>query len=430
MSGGKSTIFQNFHANYPRCLESRNALLFGKAPQYTGNWGGHGSYYNRLKINNPDWLTLPEILRNNGYWVGGVGKVFHGSHYQSVEWDYYPFPNDTDPVRYPYIWTDVKFYDYKTFTTIKYMKWNNNDEFWVRNMVKPVLNGQIPTDDKPWALFLGFSKPHTPYYCPLEHISNNLPPYYNSEIPINDIMDLSSIAQNTIVNSGSGDNRFDKVYKYPLSEINYHLTFQGYKACVTFIDQMFNNTIQELKNGPYFDNTIILFTSDHGYSLGEKKIFGKTFPWSRQSKIPLFIQLPESLYPNYIPNNEIETYGSLIDLYPTILELLNITAPLDLVLNGRSLKKYIFNEINDNREQPIVTMTNAGDVGNLVDTVFWRGWHWIRWRNSTGDAYELYYLNNDKDEINNLALARPDKVSEIKSIFLDVLINQWNATWI
>ena len=253
-----ATIFENYHASYPRCNEARQALWFGKDPHVTGSWFDHGGQFNDLKKTHPEWLTLQETLRDGGYWVGGIGKVFHGLRYQSMEWDYYPFPNDTDPIFYPKSF-DLSNYDYNTYTKIKYFNsaWMNNEHHWVRKMVKPVLNGNIDTGGKPWALFVGFARPHTPYFVPVEYISNNLPDVISDNFNQNDIGDLPLIAQNAIKTDGFFQ-RYERVRRN--DPFGWQLTIQGYKACVSFIDQMFNNTIKILNEGPYSDSTIVMVT--------------------------------------------------------------------------------------------------------------------------------------------------------------------------
>ncbi len=433
----ESTVFKSFHASYPRCNTARNCLFFGKDPRFMETyWGKRGNH--NVKKKHPEWLTLQEVLRNNGYWVGGIGKVFHGNNYLSMDWDYYPFPNTTEPIFYPNnIREDTR--DYRTFTGIKYYNdtSRNNEYHWLENMIKPVLNGSISTDGKPWALFIGYERPHTPYFVPMEFVSNELPSIITPEFNLQDIEDLPNITLQVIKN---WDFRFNKIFKpdFPeLDEKNWNITLQAYKACVTMIDDLFNKTMKSLNTGPYKDDTITMFTSDHGYLLGEKMIYGKNVPWHKATHVPFFVQLPKKHFPKYEPGKWVESYYAGIDLFPSVLDILNIEKPKDLILNGKSFIPEIFNEkINDKGTFLMVNPLVMPKINNIVDATlvdifYWKNWHLIRYNLSNINPqiqYELYGPGDQDTEYYNLAKNNTFKLNQLECLLDKEISNIFNIT--
>ena len=105
---------------------------------------------------------------------------------------------------------------------------------------------------------------------------------------------------------------------------------QAYLACVTYVDHYVGEVLDALEASPYADNTYIFLWSDHGYHLGEKGLFKKVTLWDRSTRVPLIVAgpgLPEGQSCNRVV--------SLMDLYPTLLDLCGL--PANPTNEGRSL---------------------------------------------------------------------------------------------
>ena len=104
----------------------------------------------------------------------------------------------------------------------------------------------------------------------------------------------------------------------------------GYLACISYADAMLGRVLDALEASDYADNTIVVFWSDHGYHHGKKGDWGKHTLWKRTSNVP-FIGPDKDL-----TGMEIDSTVSLIDLYPTLVDLCGLEHPRQR-LEGESL---------------------------------------------------------------------------------------------
>ena len=93
---------------------------------------------------------------------------------------------------------------------------------------------------------------------------------------------------------------------------------QAYLACAAFIDDQVGRILEVLEESPYGKNTIVIFSSDHGYHVGEKDCIQKWHLWNESTRVPLIIRVPGSDQNGMSCSHPV----SLVDLYPTILDLL------------------------------------------------------------------------------------------------------------
>ena len=108
---------------------------------------------------------------------------------------------------------------------------------------------------------------------------------------------------------------------------------QAYLACVTAVDDNIGQVVNAIDNSKFKDNTIIVFVSDHGWTLGEKDHIYKNSPWEESTRVPLTIRAPGLTKPNSKVNHPV----SLIDVYPTLLELAGLDNNTVKNSKGKSL---------------------------------------------------------------------------------------------
>ncbi len=162
----------------------------------------------------------------------------------------------------------------------------------------------------------------------------------------------------------------------------------GYLACVSFADAMLGRVLDALEASAYKDNTVVIFWSDQGYHHGEKGQWGKHTLWQETSHVPFIFAgngLPE--------NKRVETTVSLVDIYPTLIELCNLTEqhPMD----GVSLLPVLNNP--DSASDRNVFMAYMERGGYVIINSDWR---YIQYHDG---SEELYDLKNDPNEWHNLA---------------------------
>mgnify|MGYP001337653502 CR=1 FL=1 len=128
------------------------------------------------------------------------------------------------------------------------------------------------------------------------------------------------------------------------SEMWWKKWVQSYLASVAFVDHQVGIILDSLENSNYANNTIVIFTADHGYHMGEKDNLAKTTIWEESTRIPLVIHAPGVSEVGTKINHPV----SLIDLYPTLIDLANL--PLNpnkdgngYELDGHSIKPFLEN---------------------------------------------------------------------------------------
>jgi len=240
---------------------------------------------------------------------------------------------------------------------------------------------------KPFFAAMGFYRPHNPYTAPKKYFDRyNLEDIQRPYIPADDLDDIPSYAIDNFLNL--------REYTKLLSETGnfYEQMIRAYMACVTFADDRIGMILSALEQSAYADNTWIVLIGDNGFHLGEKEHWTKTTLWRKANHVP-FLLVPPRNNTTYTPA-KCETPVSLIDIYPTLIDLCNLT-PLEKQLQGNNLRPLIENT-KANWDKPSISTFLPG---NFV--VHHQEWNYLRYAN--GD-HELYNINIDEGEHTNLAL--------------------------
>ena len=172
---------------------------------------------------------------------------------------------------------------------------------------------------------------------------------------------------------------------------------RSYTACIRHADELVGRVLSALEESPYADNTIVVFWSDHGYHFGEKHHFTKNTLWERSSHVPLAIVAPGVT----VPGSESSRAVSLLNLYPTLVDLCGLPVRRDL--EGISLRPLLENPEMD-WDRPAVMTFGRGNHAIRSER-----YRYIRYAN--GDE-EFYDHTTDPGELTNLA-ADPGVASEI-----------------
>ena len=163
---------------------------------------------------------------------------------------------------------------------------------------------------------------------------------------------------------------------------------QSYLATISFVDAQIGRLLDALDRSPHADNTIIVLWGDHGWHLGEKQHWRKHALWETTTRTPLIITTPDGLG----RGQQSARMVSLIDLYPTLMELCAV--PARSGLDGQSLVPLLR---DPQREWTRPVLTTYGYQNHAVRTERWR---YIRYEDG---GEELYDHHNDPNEWHNLA---------------------------
>ncbi|MEM8912839.1 MAG: sulfatase [Planctomycetota bacterium] len=420
----RSAPFVRAYCASALCGPSRTSLMTGIAPHASGYYlhNRHFRLYETLK----DAVTLPQQLRNHGYFTAGAGKIFHkplGDREGKLKDD----------------WADVR-YSWDTWVnhaqgasgspgrfsppnggnmqfgpgTTKLQAtgdWNTAD-FIARvlengSATASATRGNVGLDrielpaDQPFFLACGLFRPHLPFHAPkafFERFPTDEMTGLNRETLDDIVADLDDLP--------NGAQRFSDFKSGKLRSIMDHAnqvggveaevpawrdTVQAYLACVAFADACLGRLLDGLENSNYRDNTVVVLWSDHGYHLGPKYHIAKQAVWEKANRVVLVIHDPRN--PNESDGVPRRQLASLNDMYPTICELAGV--PLSGKNIGRSLV-------------PLLKSANAQPVRDELVFTYMEGNHCLRTdqyaylRYKDGGA-ELYDMSTDPNQHHNLA---------------------------
>lgn len=444
--------FRNAYTQCAVCGPARSSMLTGFSVEGTGVVSNNETYY----YDESEVMTTPtfdEILAQNGYrceyygkWhalsaraevyenpvqIAGNGASVFGPGGQSHIWRDYlatagsvPAPGEGEFVdgmsKWPYIVNPLdRFYGY-TWQELQNQNLThsqpdqhgelllNQEHTMTAFQGRQALEAIERLKDSTFSITCSFHFPHSPMLAP--------EPWYGM-YPVDEMVAPVSIdddMQNSpYVNSNGRKNRTeyadpDKI-KYMISE---------YYGLVSEIDHWIGQILDKLDALGIADNTMVIFVSDHGEMLGAHGMREKNVFYEESAHIPLLIKNPGGIQ----PATKVDGYVSLIDLYPTILDYLDVSGPAS---QGTSLRGLI--EGTDTEHgQYVVTEWDRPNNPNYM--VVKDGWKLIIPYTIKSDVINaMYDMNTDPHEMTNLLGSNPDreqyldKAEELRACLLEWL---------
>jgi len=243
---------------------------------------------------------------------------------------------------------------------------------------------------------LGTSRPHTPLRAPQKYFD-----LYDPET-----LRLTEAKEAFDSNIPPVAKRFGRnwdVFKIrERTEAAERAALHGYYACASFIDDQIGLVLDTLEETGLADNTIVIFTSDHGFHLGEHGMWSKISLFEQSTRVPMIIRVP-----GVTGGDRTDGIVELVDLYPTLLDILDLEAPHDR-FEGVSFLPLIENPDQKWKKAAFSTCKQGWLYGKSVRTATHRYTEWIR-SDAIGDVdapvqfTELYDLEADRWEHRNLA---------------------------
>ena len=233
--------------------------------------------------------------------------------------------------------------------------------------------------DKPFFLGVGFVRPHVPFVAPRKDYTDFLP-YSRMQLPPKLKDDWADIPKAGINYKTSKNMKMDlRRQKKAVG---------GYYASVAFMDRMVGQVLNGLKEAGLDDNTIVIFTSDHGYHLGEHDFWAKVSLHDESAAVPLIIRMPGKK--PAVCHSLVE----LLDLYPTLSNLCGLEVPKHL--QGKDISKMMTNPAKEVRSAAF----SVNGKGFLLRE---QDWAYIAYgKNGQGDE-ELFDMKQDPKQFTNLA---------------------------
>lgn len=383
---GRGVSFTKAYCNAPLCNPSRVSLFSGVLPSNSGVYGNG----ERMREKMPDVVTLMQYLREQGgYSVQGGGKTFHGSGpYDSGSWDYY-----NTPPRSRHAGKRDEGLPDDAWTNWGPLDVDDSEMFDVKN-VNWAIEELGKSHENPFFIACGFTKPHMPWFVPQKYF--DLHPLESIELPDTldqDTDDLPAFGKKLAIEvyDPSGERNFAVEggdHNNVVANRQWHRAVQSYLATISFVDAHVGRLLDALDASEYANNTIVVLWGDHGWHLGEKQHWRKHALWEVATRTTLIIAGPDGVATGKLCHRPV----SLIDLYPTMLELTGLLQHENL--DGHSLVPLLGNP-NKLWDRPV--LMTYGYENHAVQTERWR---YIQYRDG---GRELYDHLKDPNEWNNLA---------------------------
>jgi arylsulfatase A-like enzyme len=366
-----------------------------RATLFTGQWmSRHGN--RGFNAFDTAWeQTYPGLLRDNGYWVGHIGKWHNGK-----------FPADKYDFGTAYSGTHwMKDAD---GGKIHVTKKNENDamEFLAKR-----------PQDKPFALTLAFFATHAEDHNPEQFLPQpeSLSLYNDIEIPVPKNATKESWERLPVFFTDKNEGRIRWTWRFDTPE-KYQEMMKNYYRLATEVDAACGKVIAELKRQGIYDNTLVIFTTDNGYFHGEHGLADKWYPHQESIRVPLIIRDPRTPSEKRGTTNDAFTLN--VDLAPTVLASTGITAPA--TMQGRDIAPlYLTDGMDDWRtgffyEHP--TLPGKVDIPGS-EALVRKGWKYMFWPDA--DLEQLFDLTADPVEENDLASdpAQKDRLAEMRIRF-------------
>lgn len=392
--------FTRAYCNATYCGPSRASFLSGYYPHATGVLG-----YTSPRPQIGDRATLPQHFKNHGAYTARVGKLYHMGVPGGVE-DHGGDPSDEryDGADDALSWTE-------RFNTPG-PEWRapGDGETLEGNAdgKKPVVGGNtfvvVEADgddlvhcdgktakkaaeliaehkDEPFWLGVGFVRPHVPFVAPRPYFEP-FKPYEKLALPPKlpgawDDIPKAGINYKTSVNMQMDEQRQKKA-------------LGAYYATVAYLDAQVGIVLDALERSGKKDETLIVFTSDHGYHLGEHDFWAKVSLRDESSGTPLIICVPGK------KPAVCDSLVELIDLYPTLASLCGL--PPQERLQGKDLSPLL--------DDPTLTVRDAAfSVAPMREGFLLRTAEhaFIQYGEDAAKGIELFDLKNDPQQYRNLA---------------------------
>ena len=390
--------FQNAYCQFPLCTPSRISMWTGRLPHKCG------AMTNNMPI-FPEFLTIPEHFANHGYITCGIGKMHVGGPDPMNGFQFRPYGDlkcnkfcghQPDPIRTAkdQIWTrhDIGHFPFAGESEIPESLLQ--DSVVTKETIAFILEHIDKHPNQPWFVCASYSRPHHPLTSPGRYFRRYwpngpdlepLPPGFPDKIHPHDrfIVDDYRLTAFT-----------DEERRRALA---------AYYASVDFVDDCIGELLSALEKNGALDNTIILYTSDHGDMMSEHGLWWKRTYYDGASQVPLLIKAP-GLEPSTI-SEAVE----LLDIFPTLCDLAGV--PIPDGLDGESLVNLIRGDL---WQKGFIRCEHIARKETSFRMIRTREWKYVEFPEFPPVLFDMV---NDPDETTNLANSKAyaDKVAELNA---------------
>jgi len=337
----EAVVFKNHFVQVPTCGASRYALLTGMRPKNRAHLGNN--IFASEVATQPE-NEIPETfihhLKRNGYYTVGIGKISHSA--DGLVYGYEEQPSSKREL--PYSWSELVFDSgkWKTGWNSFFAYADGQNRQSMNRQVKPYEAGEVDdqgypdglttklaisklrelkNNPKPFFLGVGFFKPHLPFNAPKKYWDlynpDTIPISSNPEVPQN--VNPASLHSSGEFNGYQLGEEKPSI-NHPVSDAYAKKINHAYYAAVSYIDEQVGALIDEVKAQGMEENTIIVIWGDHGWHLGDQRVWGKHTIFENALNSVLIVKVPGNKNQGQLQKSIVET----VDIYPTLMALCGV----------------------------------------------------------------------------------------------------------
>ena len=403
----EGVVFESAYCPSPLCAPSRFSLVSGQLPSKIGAYDNAADFA-------ADVPTYAHYLRSLGYRTALSGKMhfcgpdqLHG-YEERMTSDIYPadygWAVNWDELEVRPSWYHNMSSVLQAGPSVRTNQLDHDEETVFR--ARQYLYDHVRnTPDQPFCLTVSMTHPHDPYTIPAEFYDL----YRDDEIP----MPQNTIAQ---ADQDAHSKRLLKVidlWDKPMTEEAIRRARRSYFGSCSYVDSKVGELLKTLKDCGLDEDTVIVFSGDHGDMLGERGLWYKMHWFEMAARVPMVIHAPKRFAAGRVAGSV-----STIDLLPTFVEMAGSQVDARLPLDGRSLMSHLSGK--GGHDEVIGEYMAEGSKTPLM--MIRRGpWKFIY---SQDDICMLYHLPSDPAERSNLA-TDPQHSATLQA-FMDEATQRWN----
>jgi iduronate 2-sulfatase len=395
--------FDRAYCQFPLCGPSRASFMTGMYPDQSLI----RTNAIRIRKHLPDVITMSQLFRNNGYKSTRIGKIYHynvpadigkDGHDDPASWDAKINPRGRDKTEEAKVHTLRKG---RYGATLSWLAADGTDAEQTDGIAAleavKVLE-EHAVSKQPFYLAVGLYRPHTPYVAPKKYFGLHPRERINvPKIPKGYLKTLPAPCVRMLTRHKEEVN---------LDNATARKVLQAYYASISFADAQLGIILESLDRLGLTDNTVIVFTSDHGYHMGEHGHYQKMTLFESAARVPLIISAPDMKTAGKVAAAPAE----MVDFYPTLAELCGLEAPPHI--SGVSLAPLLQDAQAAPRKD---ALTQIGTDYSLRT----QRYRYTQWGKDGAKGVELYDHESDPLEMKNLANS-PDTAELRKKLSLQL----------
>jgi iduronate 2-sulfatase len=410
----RGTTFDRAYCQQAVCSPSRSSLMTGRRPDATRVWDLNTHFRTAL----PDAVTIGQYFQAHGYFVQGMGKIFHNGF--------------DDPPTWSTKWQTPKAPQYATPEALAIQAETGDskgrprgpafeaadvpDDTYVDGKVARLAAAtlaKLKQRDEPFFLAVGMAKPHLPFVAPKRYWDL----YDPAAIYVPVFQELPRDAPPFAGHTNGELRSYAGVPKQgPIPDDLARRLRHGYYAATSYMDAQIGLVLDALDRTGLADETVIVLWGDHGWQLGEHGLWHKHTNFEVAVRSPLVISVPGQR----APGRRTLSLAEFVDVYPTLADICGLPAPTGL--DGVSLRPILDNPAATVRPVAISQYPRGGRetggrrlMGYSIRDDRWRLTVWRDRADGTIAARELYDERDDPHETANLA-ERPEHADVVQRL--------------